>query len=524
MLAALLGGFALRLALPVSFPLHEDEALYGYWALHALHEDPNFLTVWPDKPPLYLWTLAGALGLFGAEPAAARLLNIGLSTLTIAVVAAIAITLWDRRAGAPAALAMALNPFAIAFSPTLFTDPMLVLAGMTGLLMALRGRPFWAGLWLGVAVMTKQQGVLYVPLVAGALWIVLPTTKRRSAKAWLGFGAGLLVILAPVILWDAGRWAVAPSPWDLGARHYGRLTILPPGAWPARLRAWLPWLGELAGGWFVWLVPAVGFDLTLLRPASGMDGRKVMLVRLLGLWNIAFLVLHVVSSVPTWDRYLLPLAPMLALCLAGLACRALDYFRLGAAPSSHRRAGADFRLPIMIIGGLFCLLLFLPAWQASRGERPMGGASDAYVGLDAGIAWLQGEMTTQDRPVTLYHRTLGQHFRYYFYAELADNDQALQLDLRWFPSYVYLADNAAKTPGRALFYLRPIWETEPDLALRLAERNVSLIPRFRSGNMVVYELQPPKSGYCDWCFSTEYRASPSDRLPQEMPFHLLDQP
>jgi 4-amino-4-deoxy-L-arabinose transferase-like glycosyltransferase len=162
----LLAGFALRLPLLDRFPFHQDEAIYGYWARYARHVDPLFLRVWPDKPPLYLWLLGGTFDLLGATPTAARLLNIALSTLTIAVVAALAQTWWGARAGILAALFLALNPFAISFAPTAFTDPLLVLAGMTALLAIVRRRPFWAGIWLGVAIMTKQQGVLFVPLVA----------------------------------------------------------------------------------------------------------------------------------------------------------------------------------------------------------------------------------------------------------------------------------------------------------------------------------------------------------------------
>ena len=65
-------GLALRLVLITRFPLREDEALYAYWALHALHADPHFLTVWPDKPPLFLWMLGGVFALLGPSEAAAR--------------------------------------------------------------------------------------------------------------------------------------------------------------------------------------------------------------------------------------------------------------------------------------------------------------------------------------------------------------------------------------------------------------------------------------------------------------------
>ncbi len=87
---AMLAGLGLRLVLLDRYPLREDEAIYAYWALHAWGDDPIFLQVWPDKPPLYLWLLGGTFRLFGVSEASARWLNVACSTLLIPVVAATA--------------------------------------------------------------------------------------------------------------------------------------------------------------------------------------------------------------------------------------------------------------------------------------------------------------------------------------------------------------------------------------------------------------------------------------------------
>ena len=164
-----LAGFALRLPLLMRFPLREDEAIYGYWALHAWYVDPLFLHVWPDKPPVFLWLLSAALQLWGHGPetagAAARWINIMAGTLTIPVLAACARRWWGQGAAVVVALMVALNPFAISFAPTAFTDPLLVLAGSLALALIVRRRWFWSGFWLGIAIMTKQQGLLFAPLV-----------------------------------------------------------------------------------------------------------------------------------------------------------------------------------------------------------------------------------------------------------------------------------------------------------------------------------------------------------------------
>ena len=82
LIAITLAGFGLRLALLDRYPLREDEAIYGYWALHGWHIDPLFLHVWPDKPPAFIWLLTLAFQAWGVSPSAARFLNIVLSTLT----------------------------------------------------------------------------------------------------------------------------------------------------------------------------------------------------------------------------------------------------------------------------------------------------------------------------------------------------------------------------------------------------------------------------------------------------------
>ena len=55
------------------------------------------------------------------------------------------------------------------------------------------------------------------------------------------------------------------------------------------------------------------------------------------------------------------------------------------------------------------------------------------------MKWLTGS-TPADLGAGAYHRTLGWHFRFYLFHPV----EAGQIDLRWYPSDVYLADNAAR--------------------------------------------------------------------------------
>ncbi len=484
------------LLLAQGFELREDEALYSYWALNLWNGDPWALAVWPDKPPLFLWALGATYRLLGATPDAGRLLNILADTATLALVMVGGRQLWGPRAGWMAGVAYALNPFAIAFAPTLYTDTFLVMWGTAGIVWALQGRPFAAGLCLAAAGMTKQQGLLYVPLGVGLLWargVGLPGMLR------LALGASLVAL--PILGWDSRRWAVAPSPWDLAVQNYGGLALAPLAAWPQRLVEWLPWLGYLTGwawpglglAWLLGLAWAVGRRRVGRGAAPSPRGRIQGWFRSplawLGMWGGGFLAFHVATTVQIWDRYLLPLAPWVALSWGGL-------FR-GMPVRMPALWGRSLRASIPLWVGL-SLLLWLPAaGAAARGRIPVGGDHGDYAGLSQVLAWLQAEMP---RDAILYHRVLGNHYRFAFFHPQADRPDRTWVELRWYPHAVYLADNAAKEPCRPRFMVEAAWA--PLRAVpRLRDRGVGRVERYRAGRFQVYELVGPSTPGREECRS-----------------------
>ncbi len=566
--------FALRLCLLTTHPLREDEAIYGYWALHFLHEDRWFLSVWPDKPPIFLWLLAATFSLLGESAASGRFLNIVISTLTVPIVAASARHLWDDRAGWISALALALNPFALSFAPTLFTDPLLVFAGSLALHMAITRRAFWAGLWLAVAIMSKQQGVLYAPLVLGVLALALwqdKKTRLRHALNQTGQGegetgrrvekeitdhgsrtthdalrtlVGFLLIAAPILLWDSLRWTVAPSPWDWSVRNYAPLRLVPVGEWLQRAQQWGQQLWYLTASWPMW---GVALALILWRGIeawrTGWKQINISLFRqpetkdrpaptthptprtthLVTLWSLAFIVLHIITTLQVWDRYLLPLAPMVAL---GIANCELQIRRSRSRFLNLPSPIAKLLLPLLLL-----ILLALPAWSAAGGQLPIGADHGAYAGLDEAITWIENQialpnpthfalrttdhtirnsqLATRNSRAILYHHTLGWHFRFYLYEPVANGT----LDLRWFPSSVYLTDNASKAPHLRKFLIEPHWSATPDLAFHLRSRGLHLKIHPGVGNFTLFEIVQAPQPSCDWCFSGARSPFPVLTLP-----------
>ena len=498
--AITLAGFALRLPLLMRFPLREDEAIYGYWALHAWYIDPLFLHVWPDKPPIFLWLLSAALQLWGHGPqtagAAARWVNILAGTLTIPLLAACARRWWGVSAALAAALLTALSPFAISFAPTAFTDPLLVLAGSLALTLAARRRWFWSGFWLGAAVMTKQQGLLIVPLVAACGLYARP--KVAGGLRWL---AGSAAVVLPVLYWDSLRWAVAPSPWDLGVTNVGGVAPLAPSAWIGRAESWLGLVWYLLASPWAW-----GAYFTLLLAATAIAWRQRESRRnwvpalILLVWSAGFLLLHAGSSVQVWDRYMLPLTMPVAL-LGGWGVAQVGSAMTGCTNAAGRIEGrgtrsggesfartATFGPPDLAPLLAILLLLGVPAVTAAQGELPIGGDHGAYAGLNEALAAV-------DKPgAMLFHRELGWHARF----ALFDAIRSGEVELRYFPSTVYLADSATKSPHKERFVIVPDWAPLPDLGMQLAVRRLKGEVVLRSGHFTVYRIEEVPAGDASW--------------------------
>jgi hypothetical protein len=195
------------------------------------------------------------------------------------------------------------------------------------------------------------------------------------------------------------------------------------------------------------------------------------------LWTILFFVIHIVTSVQVWDRYLLPVAPVLALLIGYLA----------------GRWTTNVAFPLMA-GALvlwFCVLT-PPALTAARGQLPIGGDHGAYTGLAEVVAWLQQEAPDD---VVLYHHVLGWNFRFYLYEQIATG----RYDLRWFPSTTYLADNAAKTPHKLRLLMEPDWAPLPNLSAIMAIRGFALHKHKRFGHFTILEIADRSQGFCPWC-------------------------
>ncbi len=482
-LAILLVGWALRLWDWGAFPLHPDEALYGYWArLIASGRDPALFSVYVDKPPLFVYSLAGAFRAFGLTVEASRFPNIAASFLSLPFLWGIANRYYGSRTAFWALLAYALSPFAILFAPTMFTDPFLVLWVLAAVWAIGHRRFCMAGVAGGLAYASKQQSVLFLPLVTG----VLVLEAKRDWRKWLAFAAGLLPILAAVTWWDALRWSFRPSFWDRSITTYGGIRMETVVRWPEKVLGWLKMLGMVYASLpvdiallaaFLWVSIGVlsvfkhRTDPALEAPGKGWgdgdqsekfvvspqdtpaEGSRLHNRRLVDLGLTAFfllyMALHVVVNFQVWDRYLLGVVPLLALVL-------------GRGIASVRRRWR----PAVAVFLLAAMLWPLPS--AMAGKLPVGGDHWLHEKVEETASYLAETMPPH---AVLYHRWLGWYWDFYLYGR--------DVEERYYFDPGYLARNAEKVLPRPVYLVVPGWKKAAPLRDALERDGLSLRPMKR---------------------------------------------
>lgn len=493
-------GLALRGLLLNQPGLHPDEALYASWALRiADGSDPALLGVYVDKPPLLLYLLAGLFRLAGFDgsspPQAAHLILIGRLAALLASAGSLAL-LWSiaHRVYGPTvallALALfALSPLAVRLAPTLFTDPWLVLGMLLSLWAALTGRAFLAGLAFGLAFAAKQQALLLAPLLLAAFFAAPRPVEGRSAAgaarlAWRWLN-GFALLAVAVLWWDSLRWQWMPSYWERSAQTYGGLALALDASLLQRLAQW----GELLGytlGWPLWLglaaLLAAAWRLRRGRHAQP-PAASGWFDRLLLVFVAAWLLLHLLTNLAAWDRYALPLVPLLAL----LAARGAQWSWQIIGPSLRPvrgqrwiRAGAAVAL-----AGALLATAQLAAW--ARLPLADGGAYDGVAQTAARVA------AAGPAPTVLYHQALGWHYNFYLYNA--------PVDLRWWQEPADLARKASASMGqRQWIAFAAGREDEAGARAALARFGLELRPVLADGNspaaasIVLYSIEPILAG------------------------------
>jgi len=487
LIAILLLALALRLAPWGDNRFLEDEALYATWGLQIASGADLMLDYEPvDKPPVHPYTLAMSFLLFGSpttgEPdkneSAARLPSLFASVASVALAYALGRQLYgDVRVGLLAALLLALSPFDILFASTAFTDPLLVALALGALLAAAKGQLGIAGLVASLAAATKQQGLLFLPLVV-AVGLVGSGRGRQSVVGWMRFIAALAAVAGVTFWWDAAR-VQRPGFWTQGLVSYGSLTLTSPEVWGERARDWLRLASDFwVSPWFNGLLLAAlaAWAIVSLRTAKGPRPRSAVLDLVLFAFVICFLVLHWLVTFQVWDRYLLGLVPIVALLGARAVVGVGQVIRSRSWRSVYV-AGLAVAILASVVG---------PVSRAAGSELPLGGDHGAYDGIDRLADYVRANVPAG---AVLYHHWLGYHYRFYLYG--------MPLRLHWYPDRADLIQDAADYRREPRYIAFPSFRDGAPMRAALENAGIALVPVYettrRDGTVSfrLYRLEGP---------------------------------
>lgn len=248
-----------------------------------------------------------------------RLLMAAFGVLSVWLTMRLATEVLDRRAALGAGLVLAVSPLAVTWAQVIRSDIMatsLLLACLIATARhareASKSRFVWAAAWLALAIATKWPfalGALAMVAVLLDRWSKGEASLRESLARVAAFGAltlALLLLISPYLVLDHETlWrnlqgeaqahhlgATGGSPWQ-NLVWYGQGPVLDG----------LGLSGSLLAIWGLWLTARHGLAARLLLPV------------LLG-----FIVVLATQRL-VWDRWALPLLPLLAIAIGAAASR-----------------------------------------------------------------------------------------------------------------------------------------------------------------------------------------------------------
>lgn len=325
-----------------------------------------------DKSPLSIYTSALSMHFTSAYTNAlsvidvpfvqgefsAKLPNVFAGIIIIALVYQIALTLFrDQQVALLSALLTSLSPYFVEFNASAFTDSLMLLFMLASVLAIQRGYPVWSGLLLAFSIASKQQGIYYLPLIIGLLWLNhrqkpthiddISTSKSvgtglkpvRIALTFMERGLGgevlrlcfaLIFGIGLLLIWDSAR--PETSIFALASANNSPNGLITPLAdLPERLNLWAHYLSESFGAWWLSLpllgcAIYAGFIRLAGRAEVGLKLGVEVKVRIIVLYCLAYIALHWLVNFNIYNRYLLPLIPLITVLSAQGLIRIWQYF------------------------------------------------------------------------------------------------------------------------------------------------------------------------------------------------------
>ena len=393
----LVGPFAL------DFHMHYPDEIYYRDAAVKMMQSGDYLTTYLGsgelrfkKPILTYWGVLAGFKLFGVDAFGSRFFFLLAGAATVGLTYLLGKTVFgDRRIAGLAALISASNPILIFAASRSIPDVLLVLTltgsalGFAGLLRdgeQAKSKFLWL-LYLGLALAFEVKGLPAVALGGiGILYLLFNPWQRISWKKLLYLPA-LLVALGFALFWFVAMWQLHGPVFlasfledQVGTRVTSRVLLVLQNGTVASLL--------LVGMFLPWVALAIPKVKSALA-TTWKENPQFFAFALL--WGLAIVGMGALTS-KFYERYLLPVAPVLALWLAWILVRGGGLER-----AKGLKVAAVFLL------SLVALLVGVNAWILVTGSGEAW--SFVYVGL--GILFLGYGIGALLRSAVLPPKVLG---------------------------------------------------------------------------------------------------------------------
>jgi 4-amino-4-deoxy-L-arabinose transferase-like glycosyltransferase len=374
----LLGPFAL------DFHLHYPDEIYYRDAAVKMLQNGDYLTTYLGsgdlrfkKPILTYWAVLAGFKLFGVHALGSRIFFLLAGAATVGLTYLLGKVLFgDRKIAGLAALISASNPILIFAATRSIPDVLLVLTltgsalGVVGLLrdgIHAEKKYLWL-LYLGLALAFEVKGLPAVALGGiSILYLRFNPWQRISWKKLLYLPA-LLVAIGIALFWFVAMWQLHGPVFlasfledQVGTRVTSRVLLVLQNGTVASLL--------LVGMFLPWAALAIPKLKSTLATTWKENPQFFAFVLL---WGLAIVGMGALTS-KFYERYLLPVMPVLALWLAWILVRGGGLDR-----------AKGLKIAAALLLSLVALLVGLNAWFIGTGAS--GGWSFAYVVL--GILFL----------------------------------------------------------------------------------------------------------------------------------------
>ncbi len=324
--AVLVGPFAL------SFHMHYPDEMYYTDAAVKMLQNGDYLTTYLGsgelrfkKPIGTYWTVLAGFKLFGVSPFASRFFFLIAGALTIGFTYWTARVLFDdKKIAGLSALIMASNPVLIFSATRSIPDVLLVMTmaasavGFAGLIRFGDATPkkyLWI-LYVSLAVAFEVKGLPAAALGGfGMVYLLFNPWKKTSFKTILHFPS-ILVALFIALFWFAAMWKIhGPTYLDsfledqVGTRVASRYLLISQNGFLAT--------GILILIFFPWVIFAFS---SVRKSVVNLRKENPAFFWFAILWGLAILAMGAMTS-KFYERYLLPVAPVLAILLACILVR-----------------------------------------------------------------------------------------------------------------------------------------------------------------------------------------------------------